>query len=66
MPREFVEAETERFVELSKEAAECRVKRIGKVVKLKLRAGRYLYTLKLKPETAEEIVKKLSCPVVEG
>jgi tRNA/tmRNA/rRNA uracil-C5-methylase (TrmA/RlmC/RlmD family) len=66
MPREFVEAETEQFVELSKEAAECRVKRIGEVVKLKLRTGRYLYTLKLKPETAEEIVKKLSCPVVEG
>jgi hypothetical protein len=51
---------------LSKEAIECRVKRIGEVVKLKLRTGRYLYTLKLKPESAEEIVKKLGCPVVEG
>jgi hypothetical protein len=66
MPKEAVEKDTDRFVQLSKEAAECRVKRIGKVVKLKLRTGRYLYTLKVKPESAEEIVKKLGCPVVEG
>ncbi len=66
MPREISENETERFIELSKEAAECRVKRTGEVVKLKLRTGRYLYTLKLRPGTAEEIVKKLSCPVIEG
>lgn len=66
MPKETLEKETERFVQLSKEATECRVKRVGEVVKLKLRTGRYLYTLKLKPENAEEIVKKLSCPVVEG
>ncbi len=66
MPKEAPETETEQFVQLSKEATECRVRRIGQVVKLKLRTGRYLYTLKLKPEKAEEIVKKLSCPVLEG
>jgi hypothetical protein len=66
MPKEVVDKETERFVQLSKEAIECRVKRIGEVVKLKLRTDRYLYTLKVKPENAEEIVKKLGCPVVEG
>ena len=66
MPKETDEKETEQFLQLSKQAAECRVKRVGDVVKLKLRTGRYLYTLKLKPENAEDIVKKLSCPVVEG
>jgi hypothetical protein len=66
MPKETSEKEADRFVQLSKEAAECRVKRIGNIVKLKLRTDRYLYTLKLKPENAEEIVKKLNCPVVEG
>ena len=66
MPKEAPETETEKFVQLSKEARECRVKRTGEVVKLKLRTDRYLYTLKLKPDKAEEIVKKLNCPVVEG
>jgi large subunit ribosomal protein L38e len=66
MPKEALETETERFVQMSKEARECRVKRTGEVVKLKLRTDRYLYTLKLKPDKAEEIVKKLNCPVVEG
>nr|MDO8132716.1 hypothetical protein [Candidatus Njordarchaeum guaymaensis] len=66
MPRELSEKETEKFVELSKEAQECRVKRIGDIVKLKLRTGRYLYTLKVRPGVAEEIVKKLACPVTES
>jgi hypothetical protein len=66
MPKEFSEKEIEDFVKLSKEAKECRVKRIGETVKLKLRTGRYLYTMKLKPDKAEEIVKNLGCPVIEG
>nr|MDO8099857.1 50S ribosomal protein L38e [Candidatus Njordarchaeota archaeon] len=66
MPRELTEKETEKFVELSKEAQECRVKRVGDMVKLKLRTSRYLYTLKVKPEVAEEIAKKLDCPVTES
>ena len=66
MPRELGEKETDKFVELSKEAQECRVKRIGDIVKLKLRTSRYLYTLKVKPQVAEEIVKKLGCPVIES
>jgi hypothetical protein len=66
MPRELGEKETDKFVELSKGAEECRVKRVGDVVKLKLRTSRYLFTLKVKPEVAEEIVKKLGCPVTEG
>jgi hypothetical protein len=66
MPRELDEKETDKFVELSKEAQECRVKRIGDIVKLKLRTSRYLYTLKVKPQVAEEIVKKLGCPVTES
>ena len=66
MPKELGEKETDKFVELSKEAQECRVKRIGDIVKLKLRTSRYLYTLKVKPQVAEEIVKKLGCPVTES
>ncbi|WXG45577.1 MAG: 50S ribosomal protein L38e [Candidatus Atabeyarchaeum deiterrae] len=65
MPRELREEEVDKFVQLSKEAAECRVKRVGEVVKLKLRTNKYMYTIKLKPEKAEEIVKKLGCSVVE-
>jgi hypothetical protein len=66
MPKELSEKETDKFVELSKEAQECRVKRIGDIVKLKLRTSRYLYTLKVKPQVAEDIVKKLGCPVTES
>jgi hypothetical protein len=66
MPKEFREEEIEDFVKLSKEAEECRVKRTGETVKLKLRTHKYLYTLKLKPDKAEEIVKNLGCPVIEG
>ncbi|WXG42944.1 MAG: 50S ribosomal protein L38e [Promethearchaeati archaeon SRVP18_Atabeyarchaeia-1] len=66
MPKELREEEIKDFVELSKAAEECRVKRIGDTVKLKLRTSRYLYTLKLKPDKAEEIVKNLGCPVIEG
>jgi hypothetical protein len=66
LPKEFSEEEIDDFIKLSKEATECRVRRIGDVVKLKLRTSRYLYTLKLKPDKAEDIVKNLGCTVVEG
>jgi hypothetical protein len=41
------------------------VKRSKDVVKLKLRTGRYLYTLKVDPARADEIVKQLKCEVRE-
>ncbi|NVM56194.1 MAG: 50S ribosomal protein L38e [Candidatus Helarchaeota archaeon] len=63
MPKEL--KDVMKFIELSNDASECRVKRIKDVVKLKLRTIKYLYTLKLEPENAEEIIKKIKCQVIE-
>ena len=63
MPKEIFDVEN--FISLSATAVECRVKRVKDVVKLKLRTPKYLYTLKLDPESAEEIIKKVSCQVIE-
>lgn len=63
MPKEL--KDISKFVELSTNAVECRVKRIKDVVKLKLRTIKYLYTLKLEPESAEEIIKQIKCQVIE-
>jgi hypothetical protein len=41
------------------------VKRLKDVVKLKLRTARKLYTLKVEPMKAEEIIKKLQCEIRE-
>ena len=57
--------ETEKFIELSEKATECRVKKNKDNTKLKLRTGKYLYTIKLDPEEAEEVVGQLNCPTVE-
>ena len=63
MPKEL--KDVNKFIELSSSAVECRVKRIKNVVKLKLRTAKYLYTLKLEPGNAEEIIKKIQCQVIE-
>lgn len=63
MPEELFDIEA--FVKLSAHASECRVKRLGEVVKLKLRTKRRLYTIKLPSEKAEEVLKKLNCKVRE-
>lgn len=63
MPREI--KSTEDFLEIAKRAIECRVKRLGDVVKLKLRTKKYLYTLKTTPEEAENLLKKVPCEIVE-
>ena len=62
MPKEIFDVK--KFIELAKNAEECRVKRSGDVVKLKLRTRKYLYTLKTDPKTAEDIVKALDIKVV--
>ncbi len=59
MPKEI--KDKEEFIKLSEKALECRVKRHKDYVKLKLRLKRYLYTLKVKPEEAEDIIKQLKC-----
>jgi len=63
MPTEVFDVE--EFVEISERAKYCIIKRSEDIVKLKLRTPRRLYTLKVKPEEAEEIIKRVKCEVVE-
>ena len=60
MPKEIFD--TEEFLALSEKASECRVKRLDDVTKLKLRTGRYLYTIKLASAEAEDLLGKINCP----
>jgi ferritin-like protein len=63
MPSEITDPD--RFVEISGNAKYCAVKRLKGVVKLKLRTPRNLYTLRVEPLKAEEIIKKLQCEIRE-
>ena len=63
MPAEIFDPE--KFVEVSGNADYCSVKRLKDAVKLKLRTASKLYTLKVEPEKAEEIIKKLQCEIRE-
>ncbi len=57
----------EELVEVSKRAVECRVKEVtrgpekGKIVKVKARTRRVLYTLKVPKEKLDEVLSKLKC-----
>jgi len=55
----------EKFIQLSEHATYCAVKRLPRIVKLKLRTPRLLYTLRTDPTKAEEIIKKLNCEIRE-
>jgi len=57
--------DSENFIEISGRAEYCAVKRLKDVVKLKLRTSKKLYTLKVEPTKAEEIIKKLQCEIRE-
>lgn len=63
MPAEIFDVD--KFVEISERAEYCAVKRLKDVVKLKLRTPRLLYTLKVEPSKAEEVIKKLRCEIRE-
>lgn len=63
MPSEI--SDPERFVEISGNAEYCAVKRLQSVVKLKLRTPKNLYTLKIEPLKAEEVIKRLQCEIRE-
>ncbi|MEM3641102.1 MAG: 50S ribosomal protein L38e [Candidatus Bathyarchaeia archaeon] len=63
MPSEIFDVD--KFVEISTRAEYCAVKRLKDIVKLKLRTARKLYTLKVEPAKAEEIIKKLQCEIRE-
>jgi hypothetical protein len=63
MPSEITDVE--KFVSMSAKAKECQVKRLKDTVKLKLRTSSQLYTLKIEPIRAEEIIKRLQCTIKE-
>ncbi len=63
MPSEIADAE--EFAAMSGRGEYCLVKRSRDVVKLKLRTMSRLYTLKVEPLRAEEIIKKLQCEIRE-
>jgi ferritin-like protein len=63
MPEEIFDVD--KFVQLSERAEYCAVKRLKKVVKLKLRTPKKLFTLKVDPPMAEGVVKRLRCEIRE-
>lgn len=64
MPSEIVNSE--EFVRMSERASECRVKRLKDIVKLKLRTASRLYTIRLDPDKAAEVLKQVKCEVIEA
>jgi hypothetical protein len=63
MPSEITNVD--QFVAMSAKAKHCSVKRLKDTVKLKLRTSSQLYTLKIEPIRADEIIKKLQCEIQE-
>lgn len=63
MPSEVFEPE--EFLALADKASECRVKRLGDVMKLKLRTSKRLYTIVLDKAKGEEVLSKIKCPKKE-
>jgi len=63
LPRQIFEEE--KFLKLAEFAVHCRVKRVKDSVKLKLRTKKHLFTLKTSPESAERLLKQISCEVIE-
>ncbi|MFQ5999926.1 MAG: hypothetical protein ACE5J6_04030 [Candidatus Bathyarchaeia archaeon] len=63
MPEEVFDID--KFVQISERAEYCNIKRLKRMVKLKLRTSKKLFTLKVDPMKAEEIVKKLRCEIRE-
>jgi len=63
MPREVFDQD--QFVQISERAEYCAIKRLKKKVKLKLRTPKTLYTLKVEPTTAEDVIRKLRCEIRE-
>jgi len=64
MPAELTD--DEEFVRIAERAVECSVKRLKDTVKLKLRTPAELYTIKVNPEKAAEMLKQIRCEVIEA
>jgi len=63
MPHEIFDVD--KFVEVAERAEYCAIKRLKRTVKLKVRTPKMLYTIKVDPPKAEEIIKKLRCEIRE-
>ncbi|NHJ25374.1 MAG: hypothetical protein EAX89_12405 [Candidatus Lokiarchaeota archaeon] len=63
LPKEIFDEE--KFLELSKFAFHCRVKRLKNSVKLKLRTKKHLYTFKTNPTVADRLLKGVTCEIIE-
>ena len=63
MPVEIFDVD--EFIKIAERAEYCNIKRLDREVKLKLRTPKTLFTIKVNPTKAEEIVKKLSCEIRE-
>lgn len=63
MPEEI--HDVDKFVEAAERAEYCSIKRLRRAVKLKVRTPKKLYTIKVEPTKAEEIIKKLRCEIRE-
>jgi len=63
MPAEIFDVD--EFIKIAERAEYCSIKRLDREVKLKLRTPKTLYTLKINPTKAEEIIKKLRCEIRE-
>jgi ferritin-like protein len=63
MPEEVFDID--KFVQISERAEYCDIKRLKRAVKLKLKTSRKLFTLKVDPTKAEEVIKKLHCEIRE-
>jgi ferritin-like protein len=63
MPEEIFDVA--KFVEAAEKAEYCAIKRLKRNVKLKIRTPKKLYTLKVDPTKAEEVIKKLRCEIRE-
>ena len=64
LPKELTDEK--EFVTIAERAVECRVKRLQDIVKLKLRTERQLYTFKVEPTRAAELLKQIKCEVIEA
>ncbi len=63
MPEEI--HDVDKFVEAAERAEYCSIKRLRRAVKLKVRTPKKLYTIKVDPTKADEIIKKLRCEIRE-
>jgi hypothetical protein len=63
MPKEVFDVD--EFLALTQGASKCTVKKLNDVTKIKVRSGRYLYTIQLETSEAEGLLGQIQCPKEE-